>query len=149
MLPSLSLPVIFLLFKPLDLLVLQPHISDLDMPARIHCGCDLCQRTGKQTVSRSTYQRHKKHRNNGLSSQFNQFINAQTRRISESETPSSHSNDDVPMPFNSGDGVDGQFGAEDFSSCIFIFASGSGYPRRVTQHPLDMQVLGRSSSQNC
>lgn len=75
------------------------------IPDRVHCGCDLCQRNGKQLVPRSTYRRHKMHRNNGLSAQFNQFINAQMR-ISESETPNSHSDDDIPMPFNSEDDID-------------------------------------------
>lgn len=63
---------------------------------KVRCGCDACQRSRKQAVSRSTYNDTRSIAM--MSVQFNHFINMQTR-ISESH-------DDIPMPVNSEDGID-------------------------------------------
>ena len=105
-----SLPATFLLLhtrsNPSHIQVNMPRNTSTNQ-TRIHCGCFKCERSGKQTVSRSTYKRHKKHRDDGLSARFNHFIDAQTCiSIPESETPNSPSDDNIPMPFNSKDDID-------------------------------------------
>ena len=58
-------------------------------------------------MSWSTYKQHKKHRNDGLSIPFNQFINVQTHiSIPEHGTPNLHSNNDMSMPFDPEDSID-------------------------------------------
>src|ERR1700722_8930874 len=40
----------------------------------LRCGCCRCEHAGKETVSRSTYNRHKQYRTDQLSSQFQLFV---------------------------------------------------------------------------